>query len=198
MRHSSFIINITAALLLSGLCANAFAGWQLDSEASSVQFITIKNTNLAESHSFGEVSGSIDDAGVVTVSLGLDSVETLVPIRNERIREFLFETANFATAEISAAVQSAHINAVVAGDVVKKVIPVTLSLHGESKTIDVSVILIGTENGTLLATTAQPILVNAADFALTDGVEKLRELAGLESISWAVPVSFQLEFVAAP
>jgi polyisoprenoid-binding protein YceI len=198
MRYSSFIKSMTTALLLSGLSATAFADWQLDSEASSVHFVTVKNASVAESHSFSEVSGAIDDAGVVTVSIGLDSVETLIPIRNERLREFLFETANFATAEISAQVQSTAIEAAAAGDIVSKTFPVTLSLHGESKTIDVSVILVGTESGTLLAITSRPILVNAADFGLADGVEKLKELASLKSISTAVSVSFQLQFVPAP
>jgi hypothetical protein len=39
--------------------------------------------------------------------------------------------------------------------------------------------------------------VDAAKFGLSDGVEKLREIAGLDSISHAVPVSFVMTFVPA-
>jgi polyisoprenoid-binding protein YceI len=195
MRHGSFFRNITAVLFLSSLSGAVFAGWQLDSERSSVQFITVKNSAVAESHSFADVSGAIDDVGKVTLSIGLDSVETLIPIRNERIREFLFETADFATADITATVDNTVLETAAAEGVVSQDITITLSLHGVSKTIVVAVILVGSDSGTLLAVTASPILVNAADFALDGGVEKLRELASLKSISTAVPVTFQLQFV---
>jgi hypothetical protein len=38
------------------------------------------------------------------------------------------------------------------------------------------------------------VIVNAANLGLADGLEKLREIAGLPSISKAVPVSFVLVF----
>jgi len=37
-----------------------------------------------------------------------------------------------------------------------------------------------------------PVIVQANEFGLVAGVEKLKELAGLPSISLAVPVSFVL------
>ena len=38
-------------------------------------------------------------------------------------------------------------------------------------------------------------IINADAVSLADGVEQLREIAGLPSISKAVPVSFVLQFV---
>jgi len=46
----------------------------------------------------------------------------------------------------------------------------------------------------LVATTLKPIVVTAVDFGLQAGVEALREVAGLPSISRAVPVSFTVLF----
>jgi hypothetical protein len=40
----------------------------------------------------------------------------------------------------------------------------------------------------------KPVVVNAPEFKLAEGVEALREIAGLPSISLAVPVSFVLAF----
>ncbi|MED5420009.1 MAG: YceI family protein, partial [Pseudomonadota bacterium] len=40
----------------------------------------------------------------------------------------------------------------------------------------------------------RPVIVNAWEFALGEGVEALRAIAGLDSISLAVPVSFVLAF----
>jgi hypothetical protein len=42
---------------------------------------------------------------------------------------------------------------------------------------------------------ARPVVINAGEFELTRGVEKLREIAGLPSISPVVPVQFSLYFV---
>ncbi|OQX14641.1 MAG: hypothetical protein BWK73_09005 [Thiothrix lacustris] len=44
-------------------------------------------------------------------------------------------------------------------------------------------------------TTVAPIVLNAADFDLAAGLTALREIAGLTSISNAVPVTFFLSFV---
>jgi hypothetical protein len=42
------------------------------------------------------------------------------------------------------------------------------------------------------------VILNAADFGLAGGVEALREIAGLNSISIAVPVTLNLQFRHAP
>jgi hypothetical protein len=47
-------------------------------------------------------------------------------------------------------------------------------------------------DNTLMLVSAKPLILNVADFALVQGVEKLQELAGLPSISHAVPISFYL------
>jgi hypothetical protein len=48
----------------------------------------------------------------------------------------------------------------------------------------------------VLVTPMKPIIVNAGTLNLAEGVEALREIAGLPSISKAVPVTFVLQFVA--
>jgi hypothetical protein len=44
-------------------------------------------------------------------------------------------------------------------------------------------------DGALQVVISDPVLINAADFGLDAGFEMLREVAGLKSISTAVPVS---------
>ena len=39
-----------------------------------------------------------------------------------------------------------------------------------------------------------PVIVSAGDFGLAEGIEKLREIAGLPAIATAVPVYFNLVF----
>jgi hypothetical protein len=50
----------------------------------------------------------------------------------------------------------------------------------------------------LLVSSVRPVIVNAGPLGLDEGVERLREAAGLPSISPAVPVTFQLTFLARP
>ena len=47
----------------------------------------------------------------------------------------------------------------------------------------------------VLVSSLKPVIVNAGVFDLANGIEELRELAGLPAISKAVPVSFVLMFV---
>ncbi|AFP30059.1 hypothetical protein MRBBS_1121 [Marinobacter sp. BSs20148] len=42
--------------------------------------------------------------------------------------------------------------------------------------------------------TGQPLLVKAEDFGLAGGIEALREIAGLSSVTTAVPVTENLVF----
>ncbi len=48
----------------------------------------------------------------------------------------------------------------------------------------------------LMVVSEQPVVVNARDFGLVPGVEALRKIVGLSSISLAVPVTFVLVFEA--
>ncbi len=198
MKYTSVIKNGVAALLLSGLANTALAQWVLDESHSKVEFITTKNLTIAETHSFGDLSGSVKADGTIDVSIDLDSVDTLIPIRNERVREMLFETADFPQANISAQIEPVQLSKLGSGDVLRADIPITVSLHGLQKSLTVAAVLVGTSEGGILAVTSRPIVINADDFGLGNGVKLLQEVAGLTSISTAVPVFFQLSFTAAP
>ena len=50
---------------------------------------------------------------------------------------------------------------------------------------------------TYSAHTVKPIIISADQFGLKDGVEALREIAGLNNISLAVPVTFSVLFTRA-
>ena len=95
---------LTISLLLSATLATApaLADWALDNERSHLTFVSIKAKDVAEIHTFKEMSGTVDTDGKIAVNLMLDSVETLIPIRNERMRELLFETAKYKEAGVEA------------------------------------------------------------------------------------------------
>ncbi len=183
-----------ALLLVTG---QVWAQWELDTEKSSVNFVSIKNGSVAEIHSFSSLVGYIGAEGNVRLGIDLISVETLVPIRNERMREMLFEVVKFPAANITAQVDPAIIAAAAEGGVVSADLPVTLSLHGQEQALTVPVVVVGEGDGRLRVFTSRPVIVNAADFGLDGGVTALREIVGLKSISTAVPVTLQLVFIPA-
>jgi len=187
-----------STLVLALFTAPALAEWSLDPSRSHLAFVSIKAKDIGEVHSFQEMTGTIGEDGQVTVSLMLDSVETLIPIRNERMREFLFETTNYKDATLSAKVDSAIIAGMKPGEIVDVSAEGILSLHGEQQPMILSMQAAKLDNGTVMVASTKPLIVDAAKFGMSDGVEKLREIAGLASISNAVPVSFVMTFVESP
>jgi hypothetical protein len=72
-------------------------------------------------------------------------------------------------------------------------IEIALSLHGASIALTADLMVTRLEAG-VMASTLKPIIVTADSAGLVEGVEALREVAGLPSISRSVPVSFTLVF----
>ncbi len=189
---------IPAALLVTALAAGpVLAGWELDPQRSHLAFISIKAKDVAEIHTFEKMAGGIDDAGDVTVSMMLDSVETLIPIRDERMREFLFKTTDYKDATLTAHIDPAVINGMQTGDIALIQAEGQLSLHGETQPMVLQVQAAKVSDDTVMVASVKPLVIDAEKFGMSDGVEKLREIAGLDSISNAVPVSFVMTFVGA-
>lgn len=167
----------------------AFAGMSLDNKLSSLHFVSIKKNTVAEVHHFKNISGSINDKGTANVVIELSSVETAIPVRNERLRSMLFETGKFPKATISVSLGKTHKftePALVSVDAM-------LSLHGIEKPIKIDVVVVPF-NKSLVVSSAKPVVIQAEDFGLGGGIEALRNVAKLDSIASAVPVSFFLVF----
>ena len=168
--------------------------WQLDNEQSRLSFVSTKAVDVSEVHRFSELSGSVSVAGEARVAVELASVDTLIPIRDERMREMLFNTKAFPTASLSAKVDAAKVLELDAGETLVTTLQGQLSLHGQSNPVTAELVVARLASGTLLVSSRKPLIVQAGDFDLLEGVEKLREVAGLSSISSAIPVSFVLTF----
>lgn len=190
---SKLVLALTCSVALAA-AAPAWSQWELDSSDSSITFITTKNGAVAEQHRFDGLTGFISRSGDARVNIELDSVETLIPIRNERMRTLLFETARFPLAHLTTAVETAVLESLAQGGVINTEIEVTVQLHGREVELPARVVIVAAEGGTLRVISLQPVVATAADFNLVEGIAALQEIAGLQSISTAVPVSFQLLF----
>jgi polyisoprenoid-binding protein YceI len=180
-------------LLALGLAQPALADWVLDNERSAVSFVSVKNARTAELHHFKALTGTVSDAGAARIAIDLDSVETLIPIRNQRMRELLFETVRFPAARLEAQIPETMLN-LEPGASVTDLVTVVLDLHGARKDFAALLVATRTAEGHMQVVLRDPLVVNAADFGLEAGIEVLREVAGLESINKAVPVSAHLVF----
>ena len=91
------------------IAAPAWADWTLNNEQSQLSFISIKKGDVAEVHRFDQLSGSFGGKGNIELTIQLASVDTAIPIRDERMREMLFNTKAFPTASLSAKVDAAKV-----------------------------------------------------------------------------------------
>ena len=78
--------------------------WRVNNGASELRFVTTKNTNVAETQKFTRIDGVIAADGGVSLVVDLASVETQVPIRNERMQNLLFEVVRFPTANFETSI----------------------------------------------------------------------------------------------
>ncbi|AZZ89863.1 YceI family protein [Hahella sp. KA22] len=188
-----------AKWLLAGLCcisSSVFASWQLNNEESKLSFISIKATDVAEVHHFGQLSGSISDAGDAVLEIDLNSVATSIDIRNERMKKELFQTGQFPKATYSVKLDPELLKKVTPGASIITSIDGSLELHDVKKEVKAEVVINRVSDKQVVVSTLQPLVINAADFALKDGVMKLKDIAKLPSISISVPVTFNLTFDA--
>lgn len=189
MKTSNLLV--TATLLIAGPC---FASWSLDNDASQVSFVSVKAGDAGEVHRFTEISGALSDDGNASVTIQLASVDTLIPLRDERMRELLFETNVFPTATLSADIDMDALNNIEPGANVDMTATLKLDLRDQKLELPAEMIVARLGDHRLMVSSRKPVIVNAASVDLVEGIEALRAIANLPSISKAVSVSFVLTF----
>ena len=187
------LAKLLTAVILSAAAPATWAQWSVNNDLSRLSFISVKATHIAEVHKFSRLSGGIADNGKVAVDIELASIDTLIPIRNERMLEFLFDAANFPKASIHAQLDPTGLNKLAVGEVTIMALEATLTVKERQMPITTEV-LVSKHSDYVVVANLQPIVLNTASLGLGDGVEKLRELAGLPNITQAVPVTFVITF----
>ena len=169
-------------------------GWTLDNDASQVSFVSVKAGDAGEVHRFTEISGALSGDGNASVTIQLASVDTLIPLRDERMRELLFETNVFPTATLSTDIDMDALNNIEPGANVDMTVTLKLDLRDQKLELPAEMIVARLGDHRLMVSSRKPVIVNAASVDLVEGIEALRAVANLPSISKAVPVSFVLTF----
>ena len=185
-----------AGLWLLLLAMPGVADWRVDPEGSHVGFASVKNDLIAENHTFTEISGGVSASGQAGIIIALASVETKIPIRNERMQALLFQVAEFPTATVTSTLPVREFTSLATGASRTQTVTLTIKLHGTRITREAMVRVTRSAEDAFEVSSLGPILVHASEFALADGVEALRKVAGLQSIDLMVPVTFNLRLVA--
>ena len=184
-------------LICAFISTPAIAAWQVDNSKSEFHFVTTKagkagTTATEEVQSFKQVDGKVDDSGVIAVSVDLGSVDTGISIRDQRLKEMLFNVANNPKAVFSGKVDIEEIKKIPVGAMKDVDLNGTITLCGQSHPVVAKLRVVSLGQHKLLVETRAPFIVNAADFGIQAGVDALREVMGLNVLSSAAPVSFSI------
>lgn len=180
--------------MLVALTPAAFAeSWQLDADASTLGFASVKNGSIAEGHRFTGLSGSVGE-GASELVIDLSSVDTAIPIRDERMREMLFDVAQFPEVVFESDLGSDALEGLDAGESRSVEVSGELAMRDKRVPVTATVLVTRTGEDRVMVSTQRPIVVSADALALSEGIERLRDVAGLESITPSVPVTFTLTF----
>ena len=191
-----------AALIFTAACAQAPAeptplaqgAWSVDAAASSLSYVSVKSGEIAESNTFSGLSGGVTAAGAANVEIDLATIDTKVDIRNERMRDIFFQVADYPTATVSAQIDPAAFNTLGVGESVTQPLKATVTVKGVEAPVETQVSVTRTGEDGVLVTSIEPVIIYADALELTEGLATLQELAGLPSITPAVPVSFSIAF----
>lgn len=189
----SFIRTVATLVLATG-AGWANADWTLDNSKSVLNFVTTKAVNVAEVHRFEQLSGSVNDRGEASLDIDLTSVNTGIPVRDERMQKFLFKTEQFPTASLHTQVPIDQVARLKAGEMESLTLEGNLGLRGLIAAVSSQVNVVKLADGSIQVDSVSPLLLQANQIGLVEGIEKLREIAGLPSIGQTVAVTFRLNF----
>ena len=192
------ILSAAAAVFVFG-ATPAFASWQVDNSQSDFHFVTTKagkpgSTAIEEVQAFKEVKGKVEDDGNIEFSVNLASVDTNIPLRDQRIKDMLFNVVANPRATFSGKVNTADLKKISTGGVHDIELAGQLTLCGQTKPVNAKLRVVSLGGNGILVSTRAPLIVSAGDFGIQAGVDAMREVMGLNVLSSSVPVSFSVVF----
>ena len=191
MKYLNYLL---AICLITLLYSPVYASdWQLNQEHSAIAYLsskqaTIETPMMFESNLFREFSGSITESQVELV-IELDSLDTKIPIRDERIAEHVFLSKQYPQATVTVTIDGLE-----QITYERRTVVAMLAMRGQNHSVPAEVIIDRSNPNTLRIQTVTPALVDANSYGMLEGFAKLKELAGLMQIPTTIPVSLYLVF----
>ena len=191
-KRKKTLAKITLFAMTTWAFLSANADWQLDPAASDLYFMSIKATHVGEVHSFDTLSGKVDEKGAASLTIDLASVATLIPIRDQRMRDMLFQVDRYPTATVDAQIELDTLVTMPTGSEIDIELEADLKFKENTSQIMTKVKVSKLNEQKITVRTIAPVVLSAGQLQVTEGLEKLREIAGLPNISFTIPVTFNL------
>ena len=189
----SFVTGAVCALLVLA-SPLALAEWQLDGDTSRISFVSVKRGKMAEVQRFDRLSGQIDDKGAVRVVVPLESIDSGLALRDERMRNSFFEIERFPEAIISSQLDLSRYEDLQAGQSRQETVDFNLDLHGQQRRLKSEILVSRPSETRIEVTTLEPLVLKLIDFDLEEKLEPLKAVANVPSITPEVPVFAVLGF----
>ena len=190
------ILGAAAIFIASSLFSSAaYADWILDAENSNISYGTVKNDMIGENNTFKTISGHLNNDGQIDIEIDLSSIDTLIEIRDGRMRDIVFKVSENATAKLSGQMDlKAYDNQEIG---TSRIIETTVSLElvGQKLEHDVKLLVTRLAKNKVMVTPHGVMFIDADDYDLVDAIEILRNLAGLDSIASVISMGFYLTFI---
>lgn len=187
-------ITLSAVFALFGTSAIAAEKneWVIDNDTSQLHFVSIKNNEIGEINTFDNLKGHLSGNGQFALEILLDSVNTKIEIRDQRMKEHLFNSKQNVAFIVNGSFDLDKINNQKAGTSSQHTLEATIQLGNETAEIKAPVTIQTLANNQLRVSSVSPVLITTSSLKLDKGVDKLKSLAGLRSIDRVVPVTFDL------
>ncbi|MFL9989386.1 YceI family protein [Paraburkholderia sediminicola] len=190
-------IGYAAVAALTFALSPAYAAWRVDNRDSTFNFVSSKAAApgvaaIQEVQTFKQIDGVVGDDGKLEFNVELGSVETNIPLRNERLKGMLFKVADNPTAVFTGTVDASQFKAMPLGAFANVSLNGQLTINGQSKLLSASLRVDKLASGALRVSTGVPIIVNLNDYGLQDGVTALRTMMNLNVLASSAPVTFSV------
>ncbi|WP_394388972.1 YceI family protein [Shewanella woodyi] len=191
MKTTFATLLLSIALLGS---TQASAQWTLDSNSAALNFLSTKvlinKQSITEMSGFNTLSGTVSDDGEFMLTVQLESVNTQVPIRDQRLRDWVFQVEKYSRVEISGQISKLELKDLTIGKPKGVTQSLILKTHGKVLTLKAELQLVKSADGALHVSTLTPILLDTRQLDMNLGIEKLIEVMGLASINQQIPITF--------
>jgi polyisoprenoid-binding protein YceI len=192
--HGAAAIGLLLTLQVGAVQA---ASWNLDAQHSDLHFVTTKAgkpgiATIEEVQSFNTFTGMLDSTGQVQLTIDLASVQTKIPLRDQRIRDMLFKVTEHPHAQFAAQFDLSALKGLKTGQFKDVSVSGSLAINGTKQPLDANLRVVKLAHGALLVSTLQPIVVDLQKYDLSEGVTALHDVMALDVLSASAPVSFSL------
>lgn len=188
------VITLGAIFVLQSSPSLASEGkeWTIDNETSHLHFVSVKNNTIGEVSTFETLKGHLSGNGQFALEILLDSVNTGIEIRDQRMKEHLFDSKTNVAFIVNGSFDLAKIEDQKAGNSSQHTLEATIQLGSDTVDIKAPVTIQTLADHQLRVTSVSPVVISTSSLKLDVGVDKLKSLAGLRSIDRVVPVTFDL------